>query len=558
MSKYSSFKYSDQKYGASAPPAVAKMSWIVIVDWTNSGYFSGTNEAYYLKDLSVFRGRRYYIAPGGNGFQAQEIGTCKLLMDNTTRRFDPYNASGALYGNIKPGRKVKIRVVGLDGISYPVFTGWIVDIQPESDNSMVTIDIADGWHWLNQPVKLDRARTNVNLTDAMYEILLAGGYPAWMGNWTDTLFTDTQPVRVLSMRDKNAAGVLQGMADAGIGTFFFNRNAKPVYYPRNYASMTTHNMDQAQVHREIWQSQPWEAIQNDITVVAHRIVKKLLSVIWNVSDPIYVAAGGSVTVTASYEPAIDLSLSPLAAWSNINGTGTDLSGSFSLSGSVFSLSYTTFVVTNSSATNGYLTKLELSGCTLSDLPTDYTATDATSEGDFGLRRWRLDTEWLQSKAYADSFADTILAFLKDPHRRLIVRLRQQPALQYGPDLQDKVAFTSTALGIDETFTILGIEHRWVNDTGQDVESTLWLSAVISDSTSITAEPIDVEVGIPPGPGEEGGGGGGDDGGGGEEPPPEEPPPGGGGDKTAADTMVADADECRIADIDKDTPPWAAT
>src|SRR5512137_2514982 len=43
-------------------------------------------------------------------FEPVRVGTCSIVLDNTTRRYDPYNTASPLYPNVLPGRYVQIPI----------------------------------------------------------------------------------------------------------------------------------------------------------------------------------------------------------------------------------------------------------------------------------------------------------------------------------------------------------------------------------------------------------------------------------------------------------------
>ena len=62
-----------------------------------------------------------------------------------------------------------------------------------------------------------------------------------------------------------------------------------------------------------------------------------------------------------------------------------------------------------------------------------------------------------------------------------------------------VAFTASTLDINATYYVMGIQHDWKMSNGQSVVTTLDLSRIIADSTSVTpAEVLNEPVVAPPG------------------------------------------------------------
>ena len=203
MAKYSSFKYSDQKYGSSwvTSPAV---TWIVQVDWDNDGTLDGANEGQYLIGCNIRRGREEYLNADGSGFEHMHAGKATLVFDNDTGRYDPRNTAGALYPNIKPGRKMQIRLLDItDNTQYTLFTGIVDNIVPKGYNDEVTMICIDYMQWLaDQELTFTAELFNTTITGALNHLLTQAQYPG--GRLLDD---DAQPVWVFAVNKENAASV---------------------------------------------------------------------------------------------------------------------------------------------------------------------------------------------------------------------------------------------------------------------------------------------------------------------------------------------------------------
>ncbi len=99
----------------------------VFVDWDgdNSWDHAAANITRYVEDCQIrlgFSNEFRHIA---------DIGACVLTLDNTSKLFSPAYAAGALYGNLVPGRAVRVR--GTDGVTtWTLFLGEIVSLYAEA------------------------------------------------------------------------------------------------------------------------------------------------------------------------------------------------------------------------------------------------------------------------------------------------------------------------------------------------------------------------------------------------------------------------------------------
>ncbi len=112
-------------------------------------------------------------------------------------------------------------------------------------------------------------------------------------------------------------------------------------------------------------------------------------------------------------------------------------------------------------------------------PVITTASDSTAITTYGEKTFILDCPFIQEQAYAQSYADYVVAQLKDAKKFPTIMLENRGSIQFLPDLYvDKIALTVSALGINDTFRVGKISHRWKNENGFAVQTTLKLEPVL--------------------------------------------------------------------------------
>jgi hypothetical protein len=134
----------------------------------------------YVREMSIKRGRENFLDP-------IDVGTCTLILDNRTGRFDPNNTSGAYSPNLLPMRRIVITASHEGGEPIPLFYGyvkaWPVKYDPLVPiESTVEVECNDGLNILSLkrlqttwPVE----RTSERLQRVLSEInWTLGGY--WM------------------------------------------------------------------------------------------------------------------------------------------------------------------------------------------------------------------------------------------------------------------------------------------------------------------------------------------------------------------------------------------
>ena len=499
MANWNEFTWDDGTLWDQAqvtPASLGLSSRVLLVDWGNTGSFTGENEAANLIYWNIRRGRQYYVSTNGQGFDHVDISQTTLTMINRDGRYNPYNTNSPLYPNIKPGKYFQLSFKdNINNVNYLVMTGKIADITPISGSwEQVQFVCVDGLQDLaDQNVNVDAVYYQ-KLSDMILQTLTASD---WATRWGKNIQNDATPITIFELDSANAMDSIHSLADTGLGTFFMARTGKATYYPRNYAGMTTYNFDQAVVLKEWTLPSPWDQVRNMITVTCNRKVKQRLGSIWYLPDPVYVSANGHIVITATYAEAMDVSLYQYTANSEADSTGTDLHDNFFITIVPRGKSSDIRIFNGLGTGGGYLTSLELIGRTFVDVSSNYEDDDPTSMLDYGNRRFGLDTPYLQDYNFAKAYATIIKNKLKDARAIPIIQIEERPDIQYVPDLFDKIHITSGRLGIDDTFSVGMIEH--IGEAGSDKGTTtrFYLQNVIYDDTVIIPAPRDKNLPLIP-------------------------------------------------------------
>jgi hypothetical protein len=100
----------------------------------------------YVREVSTQRGRN-------NELDEFSTGTCQITLSNGDRRFDPEYSAGPYFGELTPGRPVRIRGRYAAGSTLDLFFGFIDDWQQDYDysfDSTATVSASDAFKVLNQ------------------------------------------------------------------------------------------------------------------------------------------------------------------------------------------------------------------------------------------------------------------------------------------------------------------------------------------------------------------------------------------------------------------------
>lgn len=481
-------------------------TWHAWFDWDNDGIYE-SDEANRLLRLTTLRGRKSLL-------DAPYVGKATLTLDNSDQRFNPWNISSPLYGNVKPGRRVKITVT-IGGTTYSVFAGRI-DLPKQIVSTAgtaprdIVITAMDGWDWLRAQQVNVALFAGILTGDAIVEVLSAAGWiesGVWILGTSQLGITtvlggagyseqydidagvDTIPYWFTE--DESAAAAINDLVDSEVGRAEIDADGKFIFRSRwvSFGAAADVALTDAMVS-EVAVPTPWDDVKNLVRLTVNPRSLTSAHTIWNASDVPSVAAGGSLTVWAEFSdaaggraPASNI-VTPVAttdylANSAADGSGTNLTANISIAITKFS-STAKLVVTNSAAVTAYLTLLQLRGAIVQLLTTHaITAEDATSEADWGKRELTRELRWQQSTDHATDLALYLLSRLKDPNANPNVYFEtRDEALEY--DLGDKVSWNSSVLGFDLKFRITEIEHKWLADGGQKVQTRWGLSQPVFD------------------------------------------------------------------------------
>jgi hypothetical protein len=465
VAKWGSFRWGDgTKWGTGdavpqPPPTDAKVRWIIQIDWTGNG-FTGYNEADRCIGLKTKRGREFYVNTGGSstGFEAMQSWVSTLTMNNQDGRYDPYNTNSPLYPNVRPGRRIKIKVKEIDtGTVHDVLTGHIFDIQPVSgDQYHVTIIVKDTMQLLNDQ-SVDMATIlHSTISGAISAILQKANYP-----YGTDIKAWAQPIPIFDADKYNVAQALNDLAAGSLGNFFIAADGKAKYYPLNYNSQPSHSLDQDQLLKQIPIATPWQYICNSIKVNARRRGQYPIAVIW--SGTFSVAAYQTLKLGIDFEASIGIPTylyrpRDYQANSKSDGTGTDITDRCLIT--IAKITSTTAELTIGNFTGAMMYgNAQVWGCKLVEIAVAFSDSDSGSINTYGTRRFELNNVWLQDQGYARAFATILKDFLKNPQKNPTIQIEKHDDFQYDMDLLDTIALTVAKLGINASFRVGGIEQQ---------------------------------------------------------------------------------------------------
>lgn len=482
MARYGEFIYDDGTlYGTT--PTTDNLLWTLIIAW--DGGYSGENEALRMVDFTVSRGRDFPLGPQGEGLQHFQPGRATVILDNSDRRYDPFNTSSPLYPNVSPGKLCQMHVqLGNTGSNYGVFFGVVENIQPynEGTQKYVRIDLVDALGWLEGRNIRSGSYSSVQYDNMVNTIL------NYITLLPDAWFVNSFTTKVLPkfwVWGVDALQVMRDLADGEMAEFFHARTGTVNFTPSDYTAVSTTTINEEDVGVDIVFRQPWEVVRNKAYVSAYPVAQRATSVtIFELDEPYTFAAGETRQFECifrhnSFErvdcPGISYSSAMNSAADGSGGAlahtvtvGTPISGGVLLT------------VTNTSGVTGYLVTLDVTGSPQYAL---YESTaedsDASSIAAYGEKTIIINTPWIQDLDYAKAYAEHLVSQYAQPQIYLSISLEDQHALQFGLDLwRYKVRLILPSYDIDAYYRIGKINHQCVHSGAQGVKTTFNLEPVL--------------------------------------------------------------------------------
>lgn len=224
--------------GSTSLPQIEVLLGLNAGPFTSPASVTWTDISTFVRGYKSKRGRQ-------NQLGRFEAGTCNLLLDNRTRRFDPTFATGPYFGNLKLARWVQVNYKW-GGVTFPRYTGFIERLTPRwgLDGKDSTVELVAGDYLKHLALyELDAAFARVNeLTGARIDaILTALAVPATSKS-IDAGNTALTAVTAGTHTNENALSYLQEVADAEGGGGLYARGDGVIKFEnRQYRTVSEHN-----------------------------------------------------------------------------------------------------------------------------------------------------------------------------------------------------------------------------------------------------------------------------------------------------------------------------
>ena len=415
-------------------------SYKLQVDWNNDGDWGDPGEEI---DMGRVRG---ITCSFGRDRASQltgrsKAGTLRATLDNRSGDYNQFNADSPIYGNILPGRPVRLLGTSTTQSDQAIWQGYLLRITPQVFLGGDATAILEATGPLGQ-INLDQIEvamvTSQRTDQVVDDILDAAGWAA--GSSYRTLDTGKTTITRYWKSATYTVPALQEVESTEGGFIREGKDGKIIFDNRHHrlsgvglTSQATYSdaSGAARVYSGLIMDDPLPHIFNIFESDVQTYTTASVAVLWTLSETgassPAIAPGVARTYIARYPTTASANNARgVAVWTTTaattdmlgntaaDGSGTNVTASIGISVSKSSETMEITLTNNTSAT-AYITKLQARGTAITaDDPASIKQEDATSQTAFGKRTWPSKTKFIPDTGEALDWADYNLSIYKDP------------------------------------------------------------------------------------------------------------------------------------------------
>jgi hypothetical protein len=463
------------------------------VDWNNDGDWGDTGE-----EIDMGRVRGITCSFGRD--RASQLtgrsksGSLRATLDNRSGDYNQFNSDSPIYGNILPGRPVRLLGTSATQSDQAIWQGYLLRITPQVFLGGDATAILEATGPLGQ-INLDQIEvemvTSQRTDQVVDDILDAAGWPA--GSSFRTLDTGKTTVTRYWKSATYTVPALQEVESTEGGFIREGKDGKIIFDNRHHrlsgvglTSQATYSdaSDAARVYSGLIMDDPLPHIFNQFSTDVQTYTTASVAVLWTLSESgassPSIAPGVARTYIARYPTTASANNARgVAVWTTTaattdmlgntaaDGSGTNVTASIGISVSKSSETMEITLTNNTSAT-AYITKLQARGTAISaDDPASIKQEDATSQTAFGKRTWPSKTKFIPDTGEALDWADFNLSIYKDPTAVLQLSFFANRDNNSVDEMLDRdiservtvVAANTADLSINRDFFIEAVRHQ---------------------------------------------------------------------------------------------------
>lgn len=467
------------------------------IDWNNNGTWTDTGEDVSARLLSLewARGRDFASQLTGRSIS----GRLRATLNNESEDYSPFNTASPLYGNLLPGRPVRIRASsGSFPYTFPImfertiWQGFLLAAPMPAPSvrglRTASLEAIGPLGYINdQDVNVPMV-TSIGAGAVIDDILDAAGWPAGSrdidaGQTTIARFWGNgKAVNLLRKVELTEAGfVLE--TKAGLIAFEDRHHRLSGDYLVSQATFSDAPGASISYH-EASHKDPLAQLYNEFRATVQLYTVGVLGVLWTLAETgaasPAIETGDDATYWANY-PNLDSALDAFAvdSWttpvattdytanSQADGLGTNMTADIGVVATKLGNSMK-ITLTNNGAQPAYITFLQARGVPITaNDPIRVSRSNAASRTAYGQRTYPSEAEFIPDSAEANGWARFNLAIYKDPVPIAKLRFRadtssyllEQALEREIGDRITVVAENEAGLGINEDFFIEAERHQ---------------------------------------------------------------------------------------------------
>ena len=443
-----------------------------------------------------------------------KAGSLKALLDNRSGDYSSFNTSSPLYGQILPGRPVRLSATSAAQSKIVIWQGFLKRITPVAHRGGDSTAILEAVGPLGQ-VNLDQVAvamvTHQRTDQVIDDILDAAGWGS--GSTYRSLDEGLTTITRYWADQTYTVPALQEIESTEGGFVRESKDGKIVFDNRHHRLSGAALVSQATFSDQSGATLPYTGIvQDDSLPNVFNIFEAdvttyttgSVAVLWTLSETgaasPAVAPGVSRTFVARYPTsASGANAKGVDAWTTVAattdmtasaaaGSGTELTGDIGIS--VTKNSETMDIqLTNNGSVTAYITKLQARGTPITeDNPVAIKAEDSDSQTAFGKRTWPSKTQFIPTTSEAQDWADFNLGTYKDPAATMkltFIANRDQTALDemITRNVSDRITVRANGnanLGLNRDFFVEAISHNINSARTHQVQYTISDAVQFSD------------------------------------------------------------------------------
>lgn len=475
---------------------MATATYVAEIDWSNDGDWGDTGEDVTARvrarqGVRCERGRDQLRA-----LSPPMAGRCDFTLDNQDRDYSPGNSGGPLYGNLLPGRKVRVRTTAPSAVN--LFTGYLEDLpqHPRRTERMVDVPALGTLSRLRGVKVSTGLYSNITTGAALGYLLDAAGWPGGDRTLdtgqTDMLYwwcdeSDAFEMAALLLRTEGPGATLY---EAGDGKIVFEDRHHRLQETRCTTSQATIRDSGAEPLMSDFDYRP--NLRDIINAAALRVVARTPeydAVIWELGGTLSLGINQVVTLVARASEPFSNAVTPVG--------GTDytlLTGSLaSITLSRTSGASTTLTIT-AGASGATLTGLQLRGTSYAGAETlvSNTVDASASIAKYGTRSYRQDIWPEVSPGFAYDTCNVLVQRYSEPRATVRVTLNGAQSARLTQmltrEISDRVTVVEAQTGLNNDCFIEHIRHE-VALAGR-LHRTVFGLEVASSDTLLTVDSAD--------------------------------------------------------------------